>query len=208
MQYSCTSWRRSTAEVVRNHESGNASGVASRHVPVAATSTGPAPRASRWRGVPTNPKRGGRRDVVVSTARDRPVQDGGFEEEAKATEDARDRVTDRGGPPRQVLEGPSGRPEARGASRGLSARRRTAREDVRGRPNDPQLRLCRESRWTGFPIGLSVPRCLHRACPTDLEGQPTSGKSSGSRRASDATGQSILQLEPLKGRPPDRKSVV
>lgn len=59
LQYACDYRGRQTAEVVRNHVSGSVPGVASRDVPTAATLAGPNPKASRWRGVPTNPKGGG-----------------------------------------------------------------------------------------------------------------------------------------------------
>ena len=59
LQYACDLRERQSAEVVQNHMSGRASGVASRGVPAAATLAGPNPEAGRWRGVPTNPMRGG-----------------------------------------------------------------------------------------------------------------------------------------------------
>lgn len=65
LQYACDFRGRQPAEVVQNHVSGTVPGVASRNVPAAATLTGPNPEGRRWRGVPTNPRRGGRRAAVV-----------------------------------------------------------------------------------------------------------------------------------------------
>jgi hypothetical protein len=119
-------------------------------------------------------------------------RDGGFEEEAKATEDAHDRVTDRRGRRGRVLEGPSDGPEASGASREPKEARRTAREDVRGRPNDPQSWLRREhdDRFSNRLVGLPVlaPGVSHGPRrPANL----MEAARSGAHRASEPTGNPL-----------------
>jgi len=125
---------------------------------------GPVPEGSRWRGVPTNPRRGGRRSAMVRHR-------GGA---ARAEQRLR-----RGGDG----HGGCGRSGDR-----TSRLRCQGGEGQRPAPTAPQ-----GTTMTGLPIGISVSRCSHRACPTDPRrpANLTEVARNVAQRASETTGNPL-----------------